>query len=207
MEKILVAVRVRPAVTVSEDTTINGTCWKKIASLFTILMALLSPASLMPSITCLMRVAQILECTSSLPRILFMLRLTVSTILSDAASLKRQKLEIEEQRKKLQGSRAEVLEQEILKLRNDMLKCELEREKLEMELEEERKSHKERDQCIKEEQMKTGNLNTRATSSDRWSKSSSQEQNAGKQSLEEFSGSNIVFQEDVFGTPTLIQSK
>ncbi|KAG6786432.1 hypothetical protein POTOM_008033 [Populus tomentosa] len=143
MEKIRVAVRVRPAVTVSEDTTINGTCWKKIASLFTILMALLSPASLMPS------------------------------ILSDAASLKRQKLEIEEQRKKLQGSRAEVLEQEILKLRNDMLKCELEREKLEMELEEERKSHKERDQCIKEEQMKTGNLNTRATSSDRWSKSSS----------------------------------
>ncbi|KAL9396472.1 hypothetical protein Peur_010725 [Populus x canadensis] len=28
MEKIRVAVRVRPAVTVSEDTTINGTCWK-----------------------------------------------------------------------------------------------------------------------------------------------------------------------------------
>ncbi|KAJ6939705.1 hypothetical protein NC651_006000 [Populus alba x Populus x berolinensis] len=131
MEKIRVAVRVRPAVTVSEDTTINGTCWKKIASLFTNLMALLSPASLMPSITCLTRVAQILECTSSLRRILFMLRLTVSTY-------------------------------------------ELEREKLEMELEEERKSHKERDQCIKEEHMKIGNLNTRATSSDRWCKSSSQ---------------------------------
>ncbi|KAG6784425.1 hypothetical protein POTOM_010118 [Populus tomentosa] len=144
MEKIRVAVRVRPAVTVSEDTTINGTCWKKIASLFTNLMALLSPASLMP------------------------------LMLSDAASLKRQKLEIEEQRKKLQGSRAEVLEQEILKLRNDMLKYELEREKLEVELEEERKSHKERDQCIKEEQMKIGNLNTRATSADRWCKSSSQ---------------------------------
>jgi centromeric protein E len=43
-----------------------------------------------------------------------------------------------------------------------------------MELEEERESHKERDQCIKEEQMKIDNLNTRATSSDRWCKSSSQ---------------------------------
>ncbi|KAJ6335308.1 hypothetical protein OIU78_012024 [Salix suchowensis] len=124
----------------------------------------------------------------------------VNEILSDAALLKRQKLEIEELRKKLKGSRAEVLEQEILKLRNDMLKYELEREKLEMELEEERKSHKERDQCIKEQQMKTDNLNTRVNSSD-GDKSSSQEQNDGKQSLEEFSGNNIVFQ-DVFGTPT-----
>ena len=65
--------------------------------------------------------------------------------MTDAALLKRQKLEIEELRSKLQvrlkshiltlelknnltllnfvqGSRAEVLEQEILKLRNDMLK-------------------------------------------------------------------------------------
>ncbi|KAJ6685784.1 CENTROMERE PROTEIN E [Salix purpurea] len=125
----------------------------------------------------------------------------VNEILSDAALLKRQKLEIEELRKKLKGSRAEVLEQEILKLRNDMLKYELEREKLEMELEEERKSHKERDQCIKEQQVKTDNLNTRVNSSD-GDKSSSQEQNDGKQSLEEFSGNNIVFQEDVFGTPT-----
>ncbi|KAJ6730172.1 CENTROMERE PROTEIN E [Salix viminalis] len=125
----------------------------------------------------------------------------VNEILSDAALLKRQKLEIEELRKKLKGSRAEVLEQEILKLRNDMLKYELEREKLEMELEEERKSHKERDQCIKEQQMKTDNLNTRVNSSD-GDKSSSQEQNDGKQSLEEFSGNNIVFKEDVFGTPT-----
>ncbi|KAF9687474.1 hypothetical protein SADUNF_Sadunf02G0097300 [Salix dunnii] len=125
----------------------------------------------------------------------------VNEILSDAALLKRQKLEIEELRKKLKGSRTEVLEQEILKLRNDMLKYELDREKLEMELEEERKSHKERDQCIKEQQMKTDNLNTRVNSSD-GDKSSSQEQNDGKQSFEEFSSNNIVFQEDVFGTPT-----
>ncbi|KAB5568849.1 hypothetical protein DKX38_002642 [Salix brachista] len=133
----------------------------------------------------------------------------VNEILSDAALLKRQKLEIEELRKKLKGSRAEVLEQEILKLRNDMLKVdstsnmyELEREKLEMELEEERKSHKERDQCIKEQQMKTDNLNTRVNSSDGDKSSRQEEQNDGKQGLEEFSGNNIVFQEDVFGTPT-----
>ena len=35
-----------------------------------------------------------------------------------------------------------------------------------MELEEDRKSHKERDQCIKEQQMKTDNLNARVNSSD-----------------------------------------
>ncbi|XP_076889484.1 kinesin-like protein KIN-7N [Bidens hawaiensis] len=68
----------------------------------------------------------------------------VNEILTDAALLKRQKLEIEELRLKLEGSHAGVLEQEILKLRNDMLKYELEREKLAMELEEERKSHRER---------------------------------------------------------------
>ncbi|PPS03323.1 hypothetical protein GOBAR_AA17346 [Gossypium barbadense] len=46
----------------------------------------------------------------------------VNEILTDAALLKRQQLEIEDLRRKLQGSRSEVLEQEILKLRNDMLK-------------------------------------------------------------------------------------
>ncbi|KAJ0790780.1 putative plus-end-directed kinesin ATPase [Helianthus annuus] len=67
----------------------------------------------------------------------------VNEILTDAALLKRQKLEIEELRMKLEGSHAGVLEQEILKLRNDMLKYEVEREKLAMELEEEkRKSHR-----------------------------------------------------------------
>ncbi|XP_022766439.1 kinesin-like protein KIN-7N [Durio zibethinus] len=90
----------------------------------------------------------------------------VNEILTDAALLKRQKLEIEELRRKLQGSRSEVLEQEILKLRNDMLKYELEREKLEMELEEERRSHKEREQCIRDQQMKIENLSSLVSDGD-----------------------------------------
>ncbi|XP_061374259.1 kinesin-like protein KIN-7N [Gastrolobium bilobum] len=85
----------------------------------------------------------------------------VNEILTDAALLKRQQLEIEELRKKLQGSHAEVLEQEILKLRNDMLKYEMERGKLEMELQEERKS---RDQWIREQQMKIENSSTKSFS-------------------------------------------
>lgn len=63
----------------------------------------------------------------------------VNEILTDAALLKRQKLEIEELRQKLQGSHSEVLEQLILKQRNDMHKFELERDRLAMELEEERR--------------------------------------------------------------------
>ncbi|CAH8389464.1 unnamed protein product [Eruca vesicaria subsp. sativa] len=47
----------------------------------------------------------------------------VNEILTDAALLKRQKSEIEELRMKLEGSHAEVLEQEILKLSNQMLKA------------------------------------------------------------------------------------
>ncbi|XP_073021338.1 kinesin-like protein KIN-7N isoform X2 [Primulina eburnea] len=78
----------------------------------------------------------------------------VNEVVTDAALLKRQKLEIEELRRKLQGSHAEVLEQEILKLRNEMLQYELEREKLATALEEERRSHKERNQCIREQNMK-----------------------------------------------------
>ncbi|XWS24081.1 hypothetical protein CRYUN_Cryun28dG0070300 [Craigia yunnanensis] len=91
----------------------------------------------------------------------------VNEILTDAALLKRQKLEIEELRNKLQGSRSEVLEQEILKLRNDMLKYELEREKLEMELEEERRSQKERDQRIRDQQMRIENLSSLVSDGDR----------------------------------------
>ncbi|ONL99633.1 hypothetical protein ZEAMMB73_Zm00001d029807 [Zea mays] len=56
-------------------------------------------------------------------------------ILTDAALLKRQKLEIEELRKKLQGSHSEGLEQVVLKLRNDMHKEQMVAEK-ERELEE-----------------------------------------------------------------------
>ncbi|KAH7523757.1 hypothetical protein FEM48_Zijuj06G0045900 [Ziziphus jujuba var. spinosa] len=90
----------------------------------------------------------------------------VNEILTDAALLKRQKQEIEDLRKKLQGSQSEVLEQEILKLRNDLLKYELEREKLEMELKEERRSQKEREQRIREQQIKIDNLSSLVTSSD-----------------------------------------
>ncbi|XP_043708094.1 kinesin-like protein KIN-7N [Telopea speciosissima] len=90
----------------------------------------------------------------------------VNEILTDAALLKRQKLEIEELRKKLQGSRLEVLEQEMLKLRNEMLKYEKEREKLALELEDERRSHKERDRCISEQQMKIDNLSSFVTCSE-----------------------------------------
>ncbi|KAJ0024467.1 hypothetical protein Pint_08614 [Pistacia integerrima] len=123
----------------------------------------------------------------------------VNEVLTDAALLKRQKLEIEELRSKLQGSRAEVLEQEILKLRNDMLKYELEREKLELELEEERRSHKEREQHIMEQQMRIQSLSNLVTSSD--SRSSSQEQDCRRQSPEENCHDSLC-QGDVFRTPS-----
>ncbi|KFK40879.1 hypothetical protein AALP_AA2G054200 [Arabis alpina] len=83
----------------------------------------------------------------------------VNEILTDAALLKRQKLEIEELRMKLQGSHAEVLEQEILKLSNQMLKYELECERLKTQLEEERRKQKEQEQCIKEQKLSIANLN------------------------------------------------
>ncbi|GAV56634.1 Kinesin domain-containing protein [Cephalotus follicularis] len=125
----------------------------------------------------------------------------VNEILTDAALLKRQKLEIEELRTKLQGSHAEVLEQEILKLRNDMLRYELERAKLEMELEEEKKSHKEREKCIREQQMKIENLSHLVTSSD-CDRKSSEGQGSVKESLKEvFIDSNSRFQGDLFSTP------
>lgn len=43
---------------------------------------------------------------------------------------------------------------------------ELEREKLAAQLEEERRSHKQREQCIKEQQMKINNLSNLVTASD-----------------------------------------
>nr|XP_027091553.1 kinesin-like protein KIN-7N [Coffea arabica] len=119
----------------------------------------------------------------------------VNEILTDAALLKRQKIEIEELRMKLQGSRAEVLEQEILKLRNDMLKYELEHEKLAMELEEERRTHKEREQCIRDQQMKIDNLSSLVTFS-------GPDQECFRASLkEESSDSNSMCKEDAFSTP------
>ncbi|KAM1289284.1 hypothetical protein ACFX15_016098 [Malus domestica] len=126
----------------------------------------------------------------------------VNEILTDAALLKRQKQEIEDLRMKLQGSHAGVLEQEILKLRNDLLQYELEREKLEMELEEQRKSHKQQEQCIRDQQMKTDNLSGLSTISD-FERSSSQAQDSGTHSLkEDSSDSSSKSQGDIFSTPS-----
>ncbi|KAK4348559.1 hypothetical protein RND71_031314 [Anisodus tanguticus] len=118
----------------------------------------------------------------------------VNEILNDAALLKRQKREIEELRMKLQGSHSEVLEQEILKLRNDLLTYELEKEKLAMELEEERRSQKEREQCIIEQQKKIHNLSNLASVSD---------SNGHATQEESGSGSSNSCQEDAFSTPCL----
>ncbi|KAL3840502.1 hypothetical protein ACJIZ3_025093 [Penstemon smallii] len=123
----------------------------------------------------------------------------VNEILTDAALLKRQKLEIEELRRKLQGSHAEVLEQEVLKLRNDMLKYELERVKLATELEEERRSNKDREPCIKE-QMKMDNHSNLDTFSD-YDRSASQDD--VKECLDGSIESHSMRQEDTFSTPCL----
>ncbi|XP_030479327.2 kinesin-like protein KIN-7N [Cannabis sativa] len=126
----------------------------------------------------------------------------VNEILTDAALLKRQKLEIEELRKQLQGSHAEVLEQEILKLRNDLLKYELEHEQLEMQLEEQKKSHKERDCCTREQHMKIDNLsNNLVTSSDIDMTSSKGHDSQSGNHKEERNDSNSISQGDAFSTP------
>ncbi|EYU25539.1 hypothetical protein MIMGU_mgv1a001948mg [Erythranthe guttata] len=125
----------------------------------------------------------------------------VNEILTDGALLKRQKQEIEDLRRKLQGSHAKVLEQEILKLRNDMLKYELEREKLAAKLEEERRSQKEREQCIKEQQMNIDNLSNLVPLSDSERSSS---HDGVKQALLDGSAnanSNNTCREDAFSTP------
>ncbi|CAL9129741.1 kinesin-like protein KIN-7L [Musa acuminata AAA Group] len=120
----------------------------------------------------------------------------VNEILTDAALLKRQKLEIEELRRKLQGSHSEILEQVILKQRNDMHKSELERERLAMELEEERKARETLELRIKEQQKKIENLSSLSISSYNTSISTQQKVN-----------STIMFDElsvsrsDVFRTP------
>ncbi|KAJ4755936.1 Kinesin-like protein [Rhynchospora pubera] len=82
----------------------------------------------------------------------------VNEILTDAALLKRQKLEIEELRKKLMGSHSEVLEQVLLKQRNDMHKSELERDRLATELEEERKARYALEHRILEQEKKIENI-------------------------------------------------
>ncbi|KAG1341781.1 kinesin-like protein KIN-7L [Cocos nucifera] len=120
----------------------------------------------------------------------------VNEILTDAALLKRQKLEIEELRRKLQGSHSEVLEQVILKQRNDMHKSELERERLAMELEEGRKSREALEHCIREQQKKIDNLTSLANSSDQ-ARSSAMQMVDLRNTYDEV----IMSQEDVFKTP------
>ncbi|XP_057533196.1 kinesin-like protein KIN-7N [Amaranthus tricolor] len=128
----------------------------------------------------------------------------VNEILSDAALLKQQKLEIEELRQKLQGSRAENLEQEILKLRNDLFKYELEHEKLATELEEERKLHRRRDIHIKEQQLKIDNLSNMVSFSDSDQKSHTQELGFSGQGMGVRSCNNQrTWQEEPFSTPSL----
>ncbi|KAH1212274.1 hypothetical protein AAZX31_14G088500 [Glycine max] len=123
----------------------------------------------------------------------------VNEILTEAALLKRQQLEIEELRKKLQGSHAEVLEQEILKLRNDLLKYEMERGKLEMELQEERKS---RDQWIREQRMKIENSCTTKSFSDCRTNDSQGPGFFRRGFMEEYSDiSSSISQGDIFKSP------
>ncbi|XP_010544008.1 PREDICTED: kinesin-like protein KIN-7N [Tarenaya hassleriana] len=114
----------------------------------------------------------------------------VNEILTDGALLKRQKLEIEELRMKLQGSHAEVLEQEILKLRNQMLKYELECERLEAQLEEERRTQKEYEHRIKEQQVKIDNLSNLVSNSDLRRNQSEEFISLGRTSNEDCNGND-----------------
>ncbi|XP_010543512.1 PREDICTED: kinesin-like protein KIN-7O isoform X2 [Tarenaya hassleriana] len=91
----------------------------------------------------------------------------VNEILTDAALLKRQKKEIEELRSKLQASQCEHLEEEILNLRNTLLKTELERERIALELEEEKKAQVQREKVLKEQAKKIENLSSMVLLSNR----------------------------------------
>ncbi|OVA18500.1 Kinesin [Macleaya cordata] len=84
----------------------------------------------------------------------------VNEILTDAALLKRQKKEIEELRAKLQGSHSEHFEEEILQLRNTLLKSELERERMALELQEEKKAQALRERTLQEQAKKIENLSS-----------------------------------------------
>ncbi|KAG0618428.1 hypothetical protein M758_4G063400 [Ceratodon purpureus] len=85
----------------------------------------------------------------------------VNEILTDAALLKRQKEEIKELRRRLEGSpHTEDLKKEVLHLRNDLLKYELGRERLELELQQEMKAQVERERRIKEQEQRIESLST-----------------------------------------------
>ncbi|PIN18320.1 Kinesin-like protein [Handroanthus impetiginosus] len=92
----------------------------------------------------------------------------VNEILTDAALLKRQKKEIEELRAKLQGLHSEHLEEEILNLRNTLLKSELERERMALELEEEKRAQAERERMLQEQAKRIENLSSMAKRRDTW---------------------------------------
>ncbi|XP_061367839.1 kinesin-like protein KIN-7O [Gastrolobium bilobum] len=91
----------------------------------------------------------------------------VNEILTDAALLKRQMKEIEELRAKLMGSHSEHLEEEILNLRNKLLKIELERERIALQLEEEKKTQAEWEKRVKEQAKKIENLSSMVLFSNR----------------------------------------
>nr|XP_018628052.1 kinesin-like protein KIN-7O [Nicotiana tomentosiformis] len=91
----------------------------------------------------------------------------VNEILTDAALLKRQKKEIEELRAKLQASHSEHPDEEILNLRNTLLKSELERERIALELEEEKKAQVEREKRLQEQAKKIENLSSMVLCSNR----------------------------------------
>ncbi|GFP80821.1 kinesin-related protein 4 [Phtheirospermum japonicum] len=84
----------------------------------------------------------------------------VNEILTDAALLKRQKKEIEELRAKLQGLHSEHLDEDILNLRNTLLKSELERERMALELEEEKRAQAEREKRLQQQAKKIENLSS-----------------------------------------------
>ncbi|KAL1193950.1 Kinesin-like protein KIN-7O [Cardamine amara subsp. amara] len=91
----------------------------------------------------------------------------VNEILTDAALLKRQKKEIEELRSKLEASHSDHSEEEILNLRNTLLKSELERERIALELEEEKKAQAQKEKVLQEQAKKIKNLSSMVLLSNR----------------------------------------
>ncbi|KAK8949421.1 Kinesin-like protein NACK2 [Platanthera zijinensis] len=124
----------------------------------------------------------------------------VNEILTDTALLKRQKQEIEELRRKLQGHHSEVLEQVILKQRNDMHKSELEREKLATELEEERKSRQVLTLRIEEQQKRIDCLNELLSSNQ--ASCFVHEIFHSDSVSEEMHSKNCMSENNIFATPT-----
>ncbi|XP_020268561.1 kinesin-like protein KIN-7I isoform X2 [Asparagus officinalis] len=101
----------------------------------------------------------------------------VNEILTDAALLKRQRKEIEELRAKLMTSHSEHFEEEILNLRNTLLKSELEKERIALELEEEKKDRAHRERRLAEQAKKIANLSSLVLCSERDEKSTNMSKN------------------------------